>query len=136
MFSSVPVIIFAPFTLSLVFKWCPELRSFTEASVASRSERAQLGADAAFDFSANLFRPSLQIGECIEFLFCVFLPPQESETAAPVQGAAVVRASSPCPRTVFNQSAAQLEPRAPCAPNSNRCQSVGYDRQLVSVRLS
>ena len=137
MFFFVPVTTFAPFTLRLAFKRCPALRSFTEASVASRSERAQRGAGTAFDFSATIFRPSLQFGECIEFLFCVFLPPQESETAAPAQGAAVVRASSPCPRTVFNhQSAAQLEPRVPCAPNSNRCQSAGYDRQLVSVRLS
>jgi len=39
------------------------------------------------------------------------------------------------PRMAFGQSVAQPEPRTPCAPNSNRCQSVGYHRQLVYVRM-
>jgi transposase len=45
-------------------------------------------------------------------------------------------ASSFNPRMAFGQSVAQPEPRTPCAPNSNRCQSVGYHRQLVYVRMS
>jgi len=36
----------------------------------------------------------------------------------------------------FYQSVAQLEPLAHCAPNSNRCLSVGLLRQLVFVRMS
>jgi len=40
-------------------------------------------------------------------------------------------ASSFNPRVAFGQSVAQPEPRTPSAPNSNRCQSAGYHRQLV-----
>jgi len=135
MFSFVCVATFESSPLRVAFRWRPGLRCFTEASVASRSETAQ--PRAGVGFSANIFLLPLQFGECIGSSFCVFLPPQETETAAPAQGAAVVRASSPCPRTVFiHQSAAQHEPHVPSAPNSNRCQSVGFGRQLVFVRLS
>jgi len=35
------------------------------------------------------------------------------------------------PSDDLGQSEAQPEPRTPCAPNSNRCRSGGYHRQLV-----
>jgi len=46
-------------------------------------------------------------------------------------GGSVACASSFNPRMAFGQSVAQPEPRTPGAPNSNRCQSAGYRRQLV-----
>ena len=111
---------------------CPLPRDFTEASGASRSKIARQRSRACQPFSG---RDSLTTDrEC--FVISMFLPAQEHETAASAQEAAVVRASSLQPRTGFPQSAAQLEPLAPCAPNSNRCQSVGPGRQLVSVRMS
>jgi transposase len=54
----------------------------------------------------------------------------------PCNGGSVACASSFNPRMAFGQSVAQPEPRTPCAPNSNRCQSAGYHRQLVYVRMS
>ena len=47
------------------------------------------------------------------------------------KGGSVACASSFNPRMAFGQSVAQPEPRTPGAPNSNRCQSAGYGRQLV-----
>ena|SRR6267378_8218679 len=47
------------------------------------------------------------------------------------KGASVACASSCNPWTALSQSEAQPELRTPCAPNSNRCQSGGYYRQLV-----
>lgn len=101
-----------------------ELRSVTQASVASRSDRAQLNGGGA---SAPAF---------VFPTFLLFLPRQENKTAAPAQGTAVASASSFNPRTVPDQSGAQLEPHTPDAQNSNRCRSGGLGRQLVFVRLS
>ena len=112
--------------------------SFTEASVASRSERAPRAADNGSTPRWRL-QPPLAVPanpSCIVPCFMLFLPRQENETAAPAQGAAVACASSFSPRTAFGQSVAQLEPHAPSAQNSNRCQSVGFGQQLVFVRMS
>src|SRR5258708_5439874 len=121
------------------FRWVPVLRSFAPASVASRSERAQHGngGHGAPAMRARSILTSPAHRACIDLSFLISLPPQKHETAAPAQGgAAVARASSFNPRTVLDQSAAQLEPHAPSAPNSNRCQSVGPGQQLVFVRMS
>src|SRR6266478_874898 len=112
-------------------------RPFAPASVASRSERAPQGnGGVARAIRARSLLKTTAHRECIDPSFMLFLPRQENETAAPAQGAAVVWASSFNPRTVLYQSVAQLEPPAPSAPNSNRCQSVGLAQQLVFVRLS
>jgi hypothetical protein len=49
----------------------------------------------------------------------------------PAQEKSVACASSYNPWMTLSQSEAQPEPRTPCAPNSNRCQSGGYPRQLA-----
>jgi len=118
----------------LPFHLSASRRSFTQASVASRSERAPRGADRP-SASRGRLRPPLAVpanGCCLASSFMLFLPRQESETAAPVQGAAVACASSFSPRTVLDQSVAQLEPHAPSAQNSNRCQSVGLANSSYS----
>jgi hypothetical protein len=115
-----------PSAAKLALGGAPQLRPFTEASVASRSERAQQrsAGDTIRRFGLDIF------------VFLCFLLRQESQTGAPAYGAAVARASSFNPRTVLHQSVAQLEPPAPDAQNSNRCLSDGLGRQLVFVRLS
>src|SRR5260370_37902141 len=122
-----------------VSRLVPLLRSSAPASVASRSGRAKQwdGGDLAQGArpTSSLTNPANR--ECMDLSFLISLPRQENETAAPAQGgAAVACASSFKPRTVFYQSAAQLEPLTPSAPNSNRCQSVGPGQQLVFVRMS
>jgi hypothetical protein len=117
----------------------PLLRPFTEASVASRRERAQQGDGGGF--AQRRPSPSLSsfpaVPKCIHPSLLLFLLRQESETAALAQRTAVACASSLSSRTVFSgQSVVQLEPHTPSAQNSNRCQSVGVSRQLVSVRMS
>src|SRR6266705_3022443 len=110
------------------FRLVPLLRSFAPASGASRSERAQQGhgGDVARGMRTRSILTIPAHRECIGPSVLISLPRQENETAAPAQGgAAVACASSFNPRTVFDQSAAQLEPHTPSAPNSNRCQSVG-----------
>jgi hypothetical protein len=67
--------------------------------------------------------------------FC-FLAHARNDTGVPAQGMPVVRASSFNPRTALGQSEAQLEPRAPDDPNSNRCLSGGFDRKLACIRMS
>ena len=122
----------------VAFSAFPLLRPFTKASVASRSERAQQRNQCGL-IPFILLISSLNISaifKCFYSVFLIFLLRQESETAAPAQGAAVVRASSFNPWTVYNQSAAQLEPRVPSAQNSNRCRSAGFGRQLAFVRMS
>jgi hypothetical protein len=49
----------------------------------------------------------------------------------PAKEKSVACASSCNPWMTLSQSEAQPEPRTPCAPNSNRCQSGGYHRQLA-----
>jgi len=119
----------------LPFHLSASRRSFTQASVASRSERAPRGADRP-SASRGRLRPPLAVPAnscCLASSFMLFLPRQESETAAPAQGAAVACASSFSPRTVLlDQSVAQLEPHAPSAQNSNRCQSVGLANSSYS----
>src|SRR5208283_2806314 len=120
------------------FELVPLPLSWTEASGASRSQRERqrdgAGAIPSCGLQSRFFRScDLRMRSPVIF---VFLLRQENETAAPAQGAAVLPASSFSPRTVFHQSVAQLEPQVACAPNSNRCQSVGFGRQLVFVRMS
>jgi len=117
----------------------PLLRFFTKGSVANRSEKAQQGGGGWVALCGEL--NSLSFFSAVSRRFyssvLIFLPWQESETATPAQEVEVARASSLNPRTVFmHQSVAQLEPHAPSAQNSNRCQSVGFDQQLVFVRMS
>ncbi len=137
MLSSVALNVFDSSDSALASEWNSGLVPFTEASVASRSERDQAGVRAGS--AANPSRPSFPtpIWECLSSPVFAFLHPQDSETAAPAQGMAVACASSSCPRPVFShQSVAQLEPHTPSAPNSNRCKSVGCRRKLVFVRMS
>src|SRR5579863_3051746 len=61
---------------------------------------------------------------------------QGTEAGAPAQGAPAVCASSFNPRTVCSQSVAQREPRAPSAPNSNRCLNCGLRHKFACIRLS
>ncbi len=112
--------------------------SFTEASVASWSERAPRGANgrAAPRLPLEPRGSILANRSCLVSTFVLFLPRQENETAAPAQGAAVARASSFRPRTVLHQSVTQLEPHAPRDPNSNRCLSCGSGRKLACIRMS
>lgn len=123
----------------LVFKSTPLLRSGMEASVASRSARAQQGSGGGF--AQRWFSHSLSswiaVPRCTHPCFLIFLLRQESETAALAQRTAVACASSLPSRMVFSdQSVVQLEPHTPSAQNSNRCQSVGVSQQLEFVRMS
>jgi hypothetical protein len=122
----------------LAFGSVPFPRPLTEASVASRSQRAGKGDNglALQPRCSHDLLPYPAVRECKEIRFLIFLPRQETETAAPAQGAAVAPASSFNPRTAFGQSVAQLERQVSCAPNSNRCQSLGLHRELVFVRMS
>src|SRR5947209_8518835 len=95
---------------------------FTEASVASGSESGR-----------RLKRKILVISfgwPCLKSFFLIFLLRQEIETAVSLGERWRGRARLALGRS-SDQSAAQLEPLAPCAQNSNRCLSAGLGRQLV-----
>ena|SRR5207249_3079867 len=65
-----------------------------------------------------------------------FLAHARNDTGVPAQRTPAVRASSFNPRMAFGQSVAQLEPRVPRDPNSNRCLSCGSGRKLACIRMS
>src|SRR5258708_30757278 len=101
----------------------------TKASAASRSGTAGQGAALKKAGSQYLVAvwPSTLCSSCTG---------KKMRPTLLSNGGLVACASSFNPRMAFGQSVAQPEPRTPCAPNSNRCQSVGYHRQLVYVRMS
>jgi Zn-dependent protease with chaperone function len=123
---------------ALGFLSSPLPRSLTEASEASRSQGARQGTGGGGQRCGfQCFAPVSPLLQCPLPGFMIFLLRQESETAALAQRTAVACASSSSSWTVFSgQSVVQLEPHTPSAQNSNRCQSVGVSRQLVSVRMS
>src|SRR5881296_3713893 len=80
--------------------------------------------------------PSFYMVAAWPWSFCSSCTCKKMRPTLLCNGESVACASSFNPRMAFGQSVAQPEPRTPCAPNSNRCQSVGYHRQLVYVRMS
>ena len=132
-----------PFSLGFPLDWagryggcsllCP-----AEASVASRSRTEQRATTA--NPAPPPSQPRFGFGSAIIILLsspiCLSCAGKNMRPALLRKGCLAARASSCNPRTAFSQSEAQPEPRTPCAPNSNRCQSGGYHRQLVFVRLS
>ena len=113
------------FGVNLALGMGPAPRPLTQASVASRSQRARRRGErgaARAPISARLISSHW---DCNLFFFLLFLLRQESETTDSRKETVVACASSTNPWTIFDQSAAQQEPHAPCAQNSNRCQSPG-----------
>ena len=73
---------------------------------------------------------------CPRRAISAFLAHARNDIGVPAQRTPAVRASSFNPRMAFGQSVAQLEPRAPFDPNSNRCLSGGSGHQLACIRMS
>ena len=103
------------------------------ASVASRCGTAGQGVGVSTAIGQHQW-PS---GRCLDsvavfpLLCCFSCGSKNLRPTLPCKGGSVACASSFNPRMAFGQSVAQPEPRTPGAPNSNRCQSAGYRRQLV-----
>jgi len=94
----------------------------TEASVASRSGTTNL---------RTTWMPQLCLIGLIALPLCFSCQRKKMRPMPLVKEGSVACASSCNPWTTLSQSEAQPEPRTPCAPNSNRCQSGGCHRQLV-----
>jgi hypothetical protein len=94
----------------------------TEASVASRSGTTNLRTPRM---------PRLCLIGLLPLPLCFSCQCKKMRPMPLVKKGSVACASSCDPWTALSQSEAQPEPRTPCAPNSNRCQSGGYHRQLV-----
>jgi len=123
--------------------WCSSWRPgawylpcSTEASVASRSGTGQIPTAGNWVRAGTTFPFESLIIALLCSLTCLSCTGKKLRPALLRKGCLAARASSCNPRTTLSQSEAQPEPRTPCAPNSNRCQSGGYHRQLVFVRLS
>jgi hypothetical protein len=98
-----------------------------------RSEPSATARPDTFEPSRNWPRRANVIALC---LFSAFLASAGENTSASFQGTLVVHASSSCPWTAPGQSGAQLEPRALCDLNSNRCLSRGLGHELACIRMS
>src|SRR6267142_1298486 len=107
----------------------------TKASVASRSGVAGPAAASRTDTS-QYPSPSDYLVAAWPSTSCSSCTRKKMRPTLLCNGESVACAGSFDPRMAFGQSVAQPEPRTPCAPNSNRCQSDGYHRQLEYVRMS
>src|SRR5258706_16368571 len=88
---------------------------------------------------ASYFVPSPLRTPTPGFLFrslFAFLACARNKSGIPAQGILVARASSTNLWMASGQSGAQLEPRVPRDPNSNRCLSDGPGHQLACIRMS
>src|SRR5260370_30717466 len=114
------------------------LRCSTKASVASRSGAAQQAAAAKmvvpptrppFHFCPNLVSAFL-------WTPCFSCAGKKMRLTPLRKGGSAACVSSCNPRTALCQSVAHPQPRTPCAPNSNSCQSASHDCQLVYETLT
>ncbi len=143
-----------PYMLSSMISWLPFilrsplgptapsegclLRCSTKASVASRSGAAQQAAAAkmAIPPTPPPFHSCPDLVSAFLSTPCFSCAGKKMRLTPLRKGWSAACVSSCNPRTALGQSVAQPEPRTPCAPNSNRCQSASYDCQLVYVRMS
>src|ERR1051325_5211213 len=125
-----------PFFGPSVSQGCSLACRSTKASAASRSGTAGQGAGFRMAASQDRWPANLYLIAAWPWTFCSSCRGKKMRPTLLCKGGPVACASSFNPRMAFGQSVAQPEPRMPCAPNSNRCQSAGYHRQLVYVRMS
>jgi len=113
-------------------------RCSTKASAASRSGAAPQAAAGPMVIpeSRSPFHSCSHLVSAVVSISCFSCPGKKMRPTPLRKGRSAACASSCNPRTAFGQSVAQPEPRTPCGPNSNRCQSGGDRRQLVYVRMS
>jgi len=121
--------------------WCSSILSMFLGRLLGAGERSEPSATADQETCGGSQRFSFN--QCLlptnivaRSFLSAFLAPARKSAGAPVEGTPAVRASSFDPRTALSQSGAQLEPRALCDPNSNRCLSGGSGRELACIRMS
>src|SRR3954452_6887439 len=110
------------------------LRCPAGASVSRQSGTAQAPTAANWAKAQSTFPFESLIIALLCSSACLSCTGKKLRPALLRKGCLAARASSCNPRTTLSQSEAQPEPLTTCAPNSNRCQSGGYHRQLVFVR--
>jgi len=106
-------------------------------SAGERSEPSGTARPETFGYAQDVFVRQWRLATItVALVFLSAFLASARSAGGPAQGTLVARASSFNPRTTLGQSGAQLEPRALCDPNSNRCLSGGPGRELACIRMS
>src|SRR5271165_251705 len=117
--------------------WLPPLGGlWNEGERSEPSGTTRPAADGDFAKAPFGVRKPVLFNCCFPSRFLVSLLRQGTEAGIPAQRIPAGCASSFNPRTTSGLSVAQHEPRAPSAPNSNRCLSRAPGHELVCIRLS